>query len=128
MVTVNDVLNFGDALVKSVAYVFIAIVIDLGATPAEDNVCLIVITPVDGLTQGHGDHVAFDRAFYPALAEIVAAAVQNVLQINLTLIAIHDVALAALLTRIEATAHVNGLTRTDVGLEFTLGPFGNNSF
>ena len=73
--------------------------------------------------------VALDGALYPTVAKVTADAADDVLHVNLAVLAIDDVhAIAVLLTAVEVTiVHINIETSAVVGLEFALRLLGDHA-
>ena len=65
--------------------------LNIGGTHGNNNVCLIVVAPVNRLAQGHVNLFALDIAFYPAVAKVAAAAAEDVLDVNNTVLSENDV-------------------------------------
>jgi hypothetical protein len=105
--------------------VLVLFLVGIGGTPSQVNVGLIVVTVVYRLSQGNRDDVALDSTLYPSALGVAA---NGILHVDLAILAIHDVALAALCGK-RQTEHAvdHALASALVGLELALGLLANDS-
>ena len=122
---VDGVNNLGYTLIGSDAQVSTFFShINPGLTPAQNDVCHILIAPVDRLAELNSDFGAFlvELTLNPVIAKSATGVVEEVLHVNLAILSINDLHAAILGARVNGvSAGIDSATRTLVGLHLTLG-------